>query len=41
MLDKFYVTFQDYYLEVSIVIFYKAPVSLTTIFKYCYSLDLE
>ena len=41
ILDEFYVTFQDYRLGVFIVIVYKAPVSLTCVFKPCYSPDLE
>ena len=41
ILDKFYVTFRDYRLGVFVVIVYKAPVSLTSVFKHCYSLDLE
>ena len=41
ILDNFYVTFQGYRLGVFIVIVYKAPVSLTSVFKYCYSPDLE
>ena len=41
ILSMFYVTFQDYCLGVFIVIIYKAPVSLTSVFKHCYSLDLE
>ena len=41
ILDKFYVMFQDYPLGVFMVIVYKAPVSLTSVFKHCYSLDLE
>ena len=41
ILDKFYVTFQGCRLGVFIVIVYKAPVSLTSVFKHCYSPDLE
>ena len=41
ILDMFYVTFQGCRLGVFIVIVYKAPDSLTSVFKYCYSLDLE
>ena len=41
ILDKFYVTFQGCLLEVFIVIVYKAPVTLTCVFKPCYSPDLE
>ena len=41
ILDKFYVTFQGCHLGVFMVIVYKAPVSLTSIFKPCYSPDLE
>ena len=41
LLDKFYVTFQGYHLEVFWVIVYKALVSLTSVFKPCYSLDLQ
>ena len=33
ILDKFYITFQDYHLGVFLVIVYKAPVSLTNVFK--------
>jgi len=39
--DMFYVTFQDYHLGAFMVIVYKATVSLTSVFKTCYSLDLE
>jgi len=39
--DMFYVTFQGYQFGVFIVIIYKAPVSLTSIFKTCYSPELE
>ena len=39
--DKVYVTFQGHSLGVSMVIVYKTPVSLTSVFKYCYSPDLE
>ena len=41
ILDKFYVMFQDCHLGVFIVIVYKVPVSLTSVFKHCYSSDLE
>ena len=41
ILDEFYVTFQGYRLGVFMVIVYKAPVSLTSVFKPCYSPDLE
>jgi len=39
--DRFYVTFQDYHLGVFMVMVYKAPVSLTSVFKTCYSPNLE
>ena len=41
ILDKFYVTFKGYRLGVFMVIVYKAPVSLTSVFKHCCSPDLE
>src|ERR1700744_6771923 len=41
ILDMFYVMFQGCRLGVFIVIVYKAPVSLTSVFKHCYSPDLE
>ena len=41
ILDKFYVTFEGCHLGVFKVIVYKAPVSLTRVFKYCDSPDLE
>jgi len=41
ILDMFYVTFQGYRLGVFIVIVYKTPVSLTSVFKTCYSPNLE
>ena len=41
ILDRFYVTFQGCRLGVFMVIVYKAPVSLTSVFKHCYSPDLE
>ena len=41
ILHKFYVTFQGCRLGVFMVIVYKAPVSLTSVFKHCYSPDLE
>jgi len=37
----FYVTFQGYLLGVVMVIVYKALVSLTSVFKTCYSTNLE
>ena len=39
--DMFYVMFQGCRLGVFIVIVYKAPVSLTSVFKHCYSPGLE
>ena len=41
ILDMFYVTCQGCRLGVFIVIVYKAPVSLTSVFKHCYYPDLE
>ena len=41
ILDKFYVTFQGCHLGVFMVIVFMAPVSLTSVFKSCYSPDLE
>ena len=41
ILDMFYVTFQGYRLGVFMVIVYKAPVSLTSVFKPCCSRNLE
>jgi len=41
ILGIFYVTFQSYHFGVLMVIVDKAPVSLTSVFKTCYSLDLE
>ena len=41
ILDMFYVTFQGYRLGVFRVIVHKAPVSRTSIFKTCYSPNLE
>ena len=41
ILDRFYVMFQDYYLEIFIVIVYKGLDSQTNLFQHCYSLDLE
>jgi len=41
ILDMFYVTFQGYHFGVFMVIVYKALVSLTSVFKTCYSPDLE
>jgi len=38
--DMFYVMFQGYHLGAFMVIVYKAPVSLTSVFKTCYSPDL-
>jgi len=38
--DMFYVIFQGYRLGVLMVIVYKAPVSLTSVFKTCYSPNL-
>ena len=37
----FYVMFQGYHLGVFMVIVYKAPVSMTGVFKTCYSPNLE
>jgi len=37
----FYITFQGYRLGVAMVIVYKAPVSLTSVFKTWYSPDVE
>jgi len=39
--DMFYVTFQGYRFGVFIIIVYKTPVSLISVFKTCYSPDLE
>ena len=36
ILDKFYVTFEDYQVGVFTIIVYKVPVSLTSVFKHCY-----
>ena len=33
ILDRLYVTFQDYHLVVFIVIVYRAPVSMTSVFQ--------
>jgi len=41
ILHMFYVMFQGYRFGVFIVIVYKAPVSLTSVFKTCYFPDLE
>ena len=41
ILDKFYVTFHGCHLGVLMVIVYKTPVSLTSVFKPCSSSDLE
>ena len=41
ILDKLYVTFQGCHLGVFMVIVDKTPVSLTSVFKPCYSPDLE
>ena len=41
ILDKLYVMFQGYRLGVYMIIVYKAPASLTNVFKPCYSPDLE
>ena len=41
ILDRFYVTFQGCHLGVFMVIVYKASVSQTSVFKTCYSPDLE
>ena len=41
ILDKFYVRFQGCHLGVFSVIVYKAPISLTSVFKPCCSPDLE
>ena len=41
ILDNFYIMFQDYRLRVFMVIIYKASVILTSVFKHCYSPDLE
>jgi len=41
ILDMFYVMFQDYGFGVFMVIVYKAPVSLASVFKTYYSSDLE
>ena len=41
ILDKFYVTVQDYRLGPFMVIVYKTSVSLTSVFKPSYSPDLE
>ena len=40
-LDTFYITFYSYRFGVFRVIVYKTPVSLTSVFKTCYSPDLE
>jgi len=41
ILDMYYVTFQGYSFGSLMVIVYKAPVSLTSVFKTCYSPDIE
>ena len=41
ILSMFYKMFQCCLLEVFIVIVYKTPASLTSVFKHYYSLDLE
>ena len=41
ILERFYVMFQGYRSGVFIVIVYKAPVSQTSVFKHCYSPNLE
>ena len=41
ILDRFYVIFQGYHLGVFMVTVNKASVSLTSVYKTCYSLDLE
>ena len=41
ILSLFYVMFQGCYLGVFMVIVYKAPVSLISVFKPCYSPNLE
>ena len=41
ILDMFYVMFQGYSFGVFMVIAYKASDSLTSVFKSCYSPDLE
>ena len=41
ILSMFYVMFQDYCLGDFMVIVYKAPVSLTSVFKTCNSPNLE
>ena len=41
ILDKFYIMFEGCSVGVFMVIVYKAPASLTSVFKYCYSPDLE
>jgi len=41
ILDMFYVMFQGYRFGVFMIIVYKATGSLTSVFKTCYSLDLE
>jgi len=41
ILDMFYITFQGYCFGVFMVIVCKAPVSLTSVFKTCYSPNLE
>jgi len=41
ILDMFYVTFQGYLFGVFMGLVYKTPVSLTSVFKTCYSPDLD
>ena len=41
ILDILYVMFQGYRLGVFMVIVYKAPLSLTSVFRTCYSRNLE
>jgi len=41
ILSMFYLMFQGYRLGVFMVIVYQAPVSLTSVFKTCYSPNLE
>ena len=41
ILDMFYVTFQGYHLGAFMVIVYKAPARLTSVFKPCHSPDVE
>ena len=41
ILDEFYVTFQGYRFGVFMIFVYKAPVSLTSVFKTCSSPEVE